>query len=268
MGHFGKRPIRFAWFALVLPALLLELLRPGRAAADESGGGGAAILPPGAGLGTAPARRARDCGRDHRLSGTDFRSIFADPAGRAAGLLPPTRHPAHVALRDGAGLRAAGELGADGQHHCDRHRVWIVHRAGGGVRDSGDPDDGDHGGVAAGRGDRALALVTCRSLRRDWHLSHNRPGVFRRECVEDCSWWMAAAGDWRSVIYIDDDVEDWPPDRGRTPGGARLADRGLSAPSRRHPPGARSGHRCIHDGAAARRAACSRAQYAVQQSPS
>ena len=24
MGHFGKRPIRFAWFSLVLPALLLN----------------------------------------------------------------------------------------------------------------------------------------------------------------------------------------------------------------------------------------------------
>jgi KUP system potassium uptake protein len=29
MGHFGVRPIRYAWFALVLPALLLELLRAG-----------------------------------------------------------------------------------------------------------------------------------------------------------------------------------------------------------------------------------------------
>ena len=34
MGHFGKRPIRLAWFALVLPALAAELLRPGRAAPD------------------------------------------------------------------------------------------------------------------------------------------------------------------------------------------------------------------------------------------
>ena len=34
MGHFGKRPIRLAWFALVFPALLLQLLRPGRAAAS------------------------------------------------------------------------------------------------------------------------------------------------------------------------------------------------------------------------------------------
>ena len=38
MGHFGKRPIRIAWFALVMPALVLNyfgqgallLARPGR----------------------------------------------------------------------------------------------------------------------------------------------------------------------------------------------------------------------------------------------
>jgi KUP system potassium uptake protein len=29
MGHFGKRPIRFAWFAVVLPALLLNYFRQG-----------------------------------------------------------------------------------------------------------------------------------------------------------------------------------------------------------------------------------------------
>ena len=32
MGHFGKDPIRLAWFALVLPALRAELPRSGRAA--------------------------------------------------------------------------------------------------------------------------------------------------------------------------------------------------------------------------------------------
>ena len=36
MGHFGPLPIRAAWFGLALPALTLELLRPGRAAAHPS----------------------------------------------------------------------------------------------------------------------------------------------------------------------------------------------------------------------------------------
>ena len=36
MGHFGKRPVRIAWFALVWPALAAQLLRSGRAAADDA----------------------------------------------------------------------------------------------------------------------------------------------------------------------------------------------------------------------------------------
>ena len=28
LGHFGRNPIRAAWFCLVLPALMLKLLRP------------------------------------------------------------------------------------------------------------------------------------------------------------------------------------------------------------------------------------------------
>ena len=31
MGHFGRRPIQVSWYVLVLPALLLQLLRPGSA---------------------------------------------------------------------------------------------------------------------------------------------------------------------------------------------------------------------------------------------
>ena len=38
MGHFGKRPIRLAWFGLVMPALVAQLLRPGRAAARPARG--------------------------------------------------------------------------------------------------------------------------------------------------------------------------------------------------------------------------------------
>ena len=36
MGHFGRQPIRVAWFALVLPALLLNYFGQGAHAADAS----------------------------------------------------------------------------------------------------------------------------------------------------------------------------------------------------------------------------------------
>ena len=39
MGHFGKRPIRLAWFAVVLPALVLNYFGQGALLLDRPGGG-------------------------------------------------------------------------------------------------------------------------------------------------------------------------------------------------------------------------------------
>jgi KUP system potassium uptake protein len=47
MGHFGKRPIRLAWFGLAMPALV-QLLRPGRDAARAAGDGEEPVLRDGA----------------------------------------------------------------------------------------------------------------------------------------------------------------------------------------------------------------------------
>ena len=44
MGHFGARPIRRAWFAVVLPALTAQLLRAGRAAARRPVGHHQSVL--------------------------------------------------------------------------------------------------------------------------------------------------------------------------------------------------------------------------------
>ena len=42
MGHFGRRPIRIAWFALVLPALLLNYFGQGALLLSHPDGGGVA----------------------------------------------------------------------------------------------------------------------------------------------------------------------------------------------------------------------------------
>ena len=51
MGHFGRRPIRLAWFAVVLPGAAAQLLRPGRAAAARPRRREQPVLPAGAGTG-------------------------------------------------------------------------------------------------------------------------------------------------------------------------------------------------------------------------
>ena len=153
MGHFGKRPIRIAWFTLVLPALLLNyfgqgaLLLSNPKAAEQP----FFLLAPEWAL--ASARRPRDGRGDHRLAGAHFGCVLADAAGDSARLLPAPRHRAHLVARDRPGLRAPGELGADGQHDCHCHRLRIVNGACRRLWHRRHADDGDHGGAAARRGD-------------------------------------------------------------------------------------------------------------------
>ena len=66
MGHFGRHPIRLAWFALVLPALVLNYLGQGALLLLDPERR-ASVLPAGAVLGAAAAgRRCRPRRRSSR----------------------------------------------------------------------------------------------------------------------------------------------------------------------------------------------------------
>ena len=88
MGHFGRRPIRVAWFGLVLPSLVLNYLGQGAMLINlpETASTPFYLLAPA--LGALPARGAGDDGRDHRLAGPDLRRLLADAAGYSARLQP------------------------------------------------------------------------------------------------------------------------------------------------------------------------------------
>src|ERR1700753_1379309 len=77
MGHFGRNPIRLAWFAVALPALVLNYF--GQAAhlrhLDRQ-----SLLSPGAGLDALRAGRLRHGGNRDRLAGDHLRRLFTDPA--------------------------------------------------------------------------------------------------------------------------------------------------------------------------------------------
>ena len=45
MGHFGRRPIRMAWYTVAMPALLLNYMGQGSRPPAKSGGGGEPLLP-------------------------------------------------------------------------------------------------------------------------------------------------------------------------------------------------------------------------------
>jgi len=110
MGHFGRVPIRLAWFVVALPALVLNYF--GQAAlliTDAS-----AIDNPFYQL--APdwmhyaLVRLRHRGDRDRLAGDHLRGVFVDAAVDPARLPAAHADHAHHLERHGPDLRAAGEL--------------------------------------------------------------------------------------------------------------------------------------------------------------
>ena len=117
MGHFGPRPIRFAWYGLVLPTLLLNYA--GQTAIVVDGGVRGrrkSVLPAVPAVTAGAAGGARDRGDDHRQPGHHQRHFFDDPPGHPAR---PVSAPAHHADLVG-GLRPdlcrLRQLGIDGAH--------------------------------------------------------------------------------------------------------------------------------------------------------
>jgi KUP system potassium uptake protein len=100
MGHFGRRAIKWAWFALCLSAALSQLPWPGSADPQRPEGDREPVLParaerdPADPAGHPGHRRHRD-----RLAGGDFRRLFAHQPGHAAGLL--SAHPGSTSPRSG-----------------------------------------------------------------------------------------------------------------------------------------------------------------------
>ncbi len=114
MGHFGRRPIRLAWFVVVLPALVLNYFGQGALLLARSFRGPQPVLLAGAGVGALSDGGAGDRGRGRRVPGAHLRRLLADPPGGAARLLSPGQHRAHLEDRDRPDLHPRREQPADG----------------------------------------------------------------------------------------------------------------------------------------------------------
>lgn len=92
MGHFGKLPIRVAWFSVVLPSLVLNYFGQGALllAHPEAIKNPFFLLAPDWAL--VPMLILGDAGDGHCLSGCHFRRILPDASGRAFGLSLPNAH--------------------------------------------------------------------------------------------------------------------------------------------------------------------------------
>jgi hypothetical protein len=78
MGHFGKKPIRFAWFMVVFPALALNYLGQGGLLITHPEALENPVLPPAGQLERAAAGAAVDDGGRDRVAGHDFRHLLDD----------------------------------------------------------------------------------------------------------------------------------------------------------------------------------------------
>jgi len=108
MGHFGRRPIRLAWFSLALPALMLNYF--GQAALLIETPGWPTLLRAGAGGVPLPDDRHR-----HDGGGVASQALISGAfslTGRPCSSGTPARdHRAHLAERSRPDLRAGSEPG-------------------------------------------------------------------------------------------------------------------------------------------------------------
>ena len=93
-GHFGAAPIRLGWFALALPALMLNYLGQGVLILHDPSTAEKPLLSDGSRLGPVPAALLGDGGDDHRLPGSDLGLVLGGEAGGPARLPSPARRSA------------------------------------------------------------------------------------------------------------------------------------------------------------------------------
>ena len=267
MGHFGAAPIRRAWLWFVMPALVAQLLRAGRAAARRSGRDQEPVLPAGAAVGAHSARDPRDLRGGDRLAGGDLGRVLADARGDPDGLLPAPQDPAHLRARRSARSTCRSSTG-----RCSSPWSLLVL----GFRSS--DNLGGAYGIAVTLAmliDSVLIFVV---MRRIWGWSRaGRAAPSRcRCCAIDLAFLasnslkiperrLVPAADRRRRVHAAHDLEARPRAADGAAGRGLDAARPLHREHRGEPADARAGHRGVPDVDRRPRAARAAAQPEAQQ---
>ena len=111
LGHFGRKPIQFAWLAIVQPALIINYFGQGALllAHPEAIENPFYRLYPR--LGPDPHGRAGDPCHRHRQPGRHHRRLLVHAPGHPAGIAAPPRDSPHVGERRRPDLSAACQPG-------------------------------------------------------------------------------------------------------------------------------------------------------------
>ena len=176
MGHFGRGPIRLDWFALVLPALVLNYFGQGALvlAHPEAADSPFFKLFPDWGLWPVVllATAATVIASQAVISGAFSLSQQAMQLGPPAAL----RRPPNLRGGDRAGICPADQLAAHGVRARVGALVRVVGQPGRRLWHRSRRNDGNHDEPAGGRSPPSVALEPAGDRRSDWLLSGGRCG--------------------------------------------------------------------------------------------
>ena len=247
MGHFGKRPIRVAWFAFVQPALLLNYFGQGALLLGNPKHAEQPfyllapdwLLYPLVALATLAAviasqalisavfsltRQAVQLGYSPRMA---IRYTSAETMGQI--YIPQVNWALMVATI------------------AHRPHVPLLERARRGIRHRGDHDDGDHDGAGVRHRASGLGMEPDRGRRCRSHIHRGGPRVLRRQRAED------RAGGWVPLAHRlgrvpdHDDLEARARDRRRPAARACLSFFRVPEGHRGESAAPRPGHGRLHD---------------------
>ncbi len=222
MGHFGRRPIRFAWFTLVLPALLLNYFGQGALLLARPGEVEHPFYNLRSLLGALPSGRAGHGGHVDRFAGGDLGRLLAHPPGRAARLLPAHGDHPHVGGGDRADLHPGGQLGAHDLHPRPGAGLPGIDQPGRRLRHRRHHDHGHHDDPGLRSGARDLGMEDARRGRPDRGFPGAGRLLLRRQHRQDPPGRLVPAGGGGPHLPADGHLEEgdatsWPRGCARRP---------------------------------------------------
>ncbi len=207
MGHFGKRPIRLAWFSRGVAGAGAQLLRPGGRSVGSAGHRAESFLWPGPVLGVvshgAHCHHRGGCG----LPSADFRSFLPDPAGGTAGIQPAGDDPTHLTDRDRPDLPPRAQSNPGAALRAPRAGIPELRRSGLGLRHRRYRYDDDHHAAVLRRGPPAMELECGPGRHARGGVPGGGPVFPGGKPGEDREGWLVPAPGGRRGLSVDDHLE-------------------------------------------------------------
>ena len=214
MGHFGRRPIRVAWFWIVMPCLMLNYFGQGALVLAGPEGGREPVLPAGARLRcSCRSWSLATCATVIASQAVISGAFSMTSQAVKLGFLP--RMPIDYTSETHAGpdLRAVRELAAAAPRRGAGRRLRLVDESRGRLRHRGRDLDGDHDPRRAAGRTAALGLAAVARRARVPAADGDRLGLPRVQRREDPARRLVPARVRRLPVPGLHDVEARPLDR-------------------------------------------------------